>query len=683
MNRMKTAVLLALLLATPPTAATPFAPADIWNLSQVTDPVLAPDGRRVLFTRMAFEEATDRRTIELWMAHLDEGGRVIDKRLLVGRDVAPNSASFSPDGSRIAYIGLHLGRPQVHVMALADAVGRPVTTGELSPQGPVWSPDGSRIAFTGRVLAKPSRIEGMPEKAKGAERAPEPKIISDLFWRSDAGGEAKPGARHLFVVDAATGATTQLTRGEADRIAPSGLAWTVDGAAIIGSVEADRINAPGESDLYRFDARVPGAAAVRLTARAGSEEAPQVSPDGTQLAFVGAEATRQFYAMPEAWVMPLKPGGTITKLAPTLDRPVNGIRWRADGRAIVALYHDEGVTRVGEIPLDGGTVQVRVPVVGGTRLYLPSAGGGFDAAGGTFVYTSAFTDRPAGLGVSRGGAETGAIDFNAGWAAGKTPARIEEVRARSKDGREIQGWLAFPPGFDAGKRHPLILDIHGGPNTDYGPFFSVTHALYAGAGYVVLFTNPRGSIGYGSEFANLITGTYPGEDHDDLMAMVDAVAARPYIDRRNLFIGGGSGGGVLTLNAIGREPEKFRGAVALRPVVDWTNQATTSDGTAFFARQWMGAMPWDDPEGYRKRSPFFLAGSIKTPTMLITGENDFRTPISQTEMMFGALKLRGVETVMVRLPEANHGMGRPSQWLQSILAPIAFFDRLREKEARR
>jgi dipeptidyl aminopeptidase/acylaminoacyl peptidase len=519
----------------------------------------------------------------------------------------------------------------------------------------------------------------MPEKAKGAERAPEPKIVTDLFWRSDAGGETKPGARHLFVADAASGATTQLTKGEADAIAASGIAWTGDGSAIIGSVEPDLIGSPGESDLYRFDARTAGAAPLRLTARPGSEEAPLVSPDGTRLAFIGAEATTQFYAMPEAWMMPLAPGGAITKVAPALDRPVNAIRWRADGAALYALYHDAGVTRVGEWPVGAGETRVTVPLVGGTRLYLPSAGGGFDAANGTFVYTSAFTDRPAGLGVSRGGAETGAIDFNAGWAATKTPARIEDVRARSKDGREIQGWLAFPPGFSAAKRYPLILDIHGGPNTDYGPFFSVTHALYAAAGYVVLFTNPRGSIGYGSAFANLITNAYPGEDHDDLMAMVDAVAARPYVDRRNLFIGGGSGGGVLTLNAIGREPEKFRGAVALRPVVDWTNQVTTSDATAFFARQWMGAMPWDDPERYWDRSVFSLAGKIRTPTMLITGEQDFRTPIAQTEQMFGALKLRGVEAVMIRLPEANHGMGRPSQWLQSVLAPIDFFDRLQAR----
>jgi dipeptidyl aminopeptidase/acylaminoacyl peptidase len=384
--------------------------------------------------------------------------------------------------------------------------------------------------------------------------------------------------------------------------------------------------------------------------------------------------------MPEAWLMPLAPGGAVRKAAPRLDRPVETIGWREDSQGLAMLFSDAGVTRVGEASVTSGDVAIKVPLVGGTRLYLPSSGGDFSARGGTYAYTSAFTDRPAGLGISKGAAETGAVDFNAGWAATKRPGRIEEVRAKSRaDGREIQGWVVFPPDFSAGKRYPLILDIHGGPNTDYGPFFSVTHALYAAAGYLVLYTNPRGSIGYGSEFANLITNAYPGLDHDDLMSMVDALGLKPYVDSRNLFIGGGSGGGVLTLNAIGREPAKFRGAVALRPVTDWSNQATTSDFPAFFIKQWMGVAPWEDPERYRVRSPFFLAGKIRTPTMLITGEEDFRTPISQTEMMFGALKLQGVETVMVRLPGAGHAMGRPSQWLQSVLAPIQFFDRLQQK----
>ena len=649
---------------------------DIYALSLVTNPEVSPDGRRVLFTRAAFDRATDRRTSELWMAHIDAAGAVIDKRLMVARDVNPRSATFSPDGSRIAYVAQHMGRAQIHVLALAEGIGRPVTSGEISPGAPTWSPDGRRIAFVGRVAAAPVVIAGMPEKPKGADAAPDAKIISDLFWRADGAGERKPGANQLFTVSPDTGTVTQLTTGEVDRINPTGgLSWTPDGRSIIASFSADPINGPREIDLYIYNTSDAKSAPVQLTNRPGSEYQPQVSPDGRTIAYLGSEATADFYDMPELWTAPLAPGATPRRLTASLDRPVTSHSWRADGAAILALYHDEGVTRIGEIDVASGASRVVVPVVGGTRLYLPSAGGNFSIAGGTIAYTSAFSDRPAGLGISLGAAETGAIDFNQGWAQRKQHSRIEEVNAASRaDGLRVQGWIAYPPGFDARKRYPLILDIHGGPNTDYGPFYSITHSLYAAAGYVVLFANPRGSIGYGRDFANRITNAYPGQDHDDLMTLVDAVAARPYVDSRNLFIGGGSGGGVLTLWAIGKEPEKFRAAAALRPVVDWTDQVTTSDGTAFFMKHWMGATPWEKPDLYFTRSPFSLVGQVKTPTLLITGEEDFRTPISQTEQYFGALKLRGVDSTMIRLPGAGHGMGRPSQWLQSVLAPINFFN---------
>ena len=663
----------------------PFQPADIYELSMVTSPQVSPEGRRVLFTRTAFDRGTDRRTGELWLAHLDEGGRIIDKRLLVGRDVAPRAASFSPDGSRIAYVAQALGKAQIHVMALSEGVGRPLTSGDLVPSQPRWSPDGRRIAFIGRVEAKPVTIPGMPEKPRGVDTAADAKIISDLFWRADGVGERKPGATHLFVTDAATGVVTQLTVGDTDKVNDEGgLDWTRDGKALIAPFTADPIKGPREIDLYLYEARVGDGGKVwppvQLTSRPGSEYAPRVSPDGRTVAFLGSEASNQFYDMPELWLTSTTPGGSARHLSKALDRPVAAADWAGDGTGLDILYHDEGTQRIARIDAASGATSIRVPSVGGTRLYLPSAGGQASCVADVCAYTTPLTDRPAGLGIARAAAPTDSLDFNATWASTRTAARIEEITTASRaDGKRVQGWIAFPPDFSPAKRYPVILDIHGGPNTDYGPFFSVTHSLYAAAGYIVLFANPRGSIGYGNAFANAITNAYPGQDHDDLMTLVDVLATRPYVDKRNLFIGGGSGGGVLTLWAIGKEPDKFRAAVALRPVVDWTDQATTSDAPAFFAKHWMGAMPWEKPELYFSRSPFSLTGSIKTPTLLITGENDYRTPISQTEQMFGALKLNGVETSMIRLPGAGHGMGRPSQWLQSILAPIDWFNQRKAK----
>ena len=666
-------------------AGQPFQAADLYDLAMVTGPVVSPDGTRVLFTRATFDRGTDRRMNELWLAHLDSAGRIIDKRLLVARDVAPRQAQWSPDGSRIAYVAQVLGKPQLHVLALADGVGRPLTSGDTAPSQIRWSPDGGRIAYVGRIDAKPATIKGLPEKPKGADNAPDPKIVQDLFWRADGAGEIKPGATHLFVADAATGAITQLTTGEKDQVNDDGgLAWTRDGRAIIAPFNADPVNGPREIDLYLYEAKLGDGGKmwppVRLTSRPGSEYAPEVSPDGRTVAFLGTAASDKFYDMPELWTTTTTPGGVITHLSKALDRPVAGMDWAADSRSLTILYHDEGTQRIARMDAASGATTLLVPSVGGTRLYLPSSGGQASCVADLCAFTSAHTDRPAGLGIARGTVQTDLLGVNAQWAATRKAARIEEINVASRaDGQRVQGWIAFPPDFDARKRYPVILDIHGGPNTDYGPFFSVTHALYAAAGYLVLYTNPRGSIGYGNAFANAITNAYPGQDHDDLMTMVDELAKRPYADARNLFIGGGSGGGVLTLWAIGKEPDKFRAAVALRPVVDWTNQVTTSDGTSFFMKHWMGATPWEKPDLYFSRSPFSLAGQIRTPTLLITGENDYRTPIAQTEQMFGALKLRGVEAEMIRLPGAGHGMGRPSQWLQSILAPIEWFNARKAK----
>ena len=432
-----------------------------------------------------------------------------------------------------------------------------------------------------------------------------------------------------------------------------------------------------ESDLFVYP--VAGGTPRQLTKAEGYEGEPAVSPDGKWVAFSGAVDKQAFYVKPDLWVVPLA-GGEPRNLTAARDRPVQAPTWSKSGQ-LYGLMNDAGVTRVVEVAPATGRSRIVIEKLGGTRLYLPSSGGAFSQGGGTIAYTTGFDDRPAGLGVSRGGKTVASIDFNKDWRAGKDIGKLERLTWKSRaEGREIEGWLLHPPGFDTAKKYPMILDIHGGPNTDYGPFFSVSHHLYAARGYLVLFANPRGSIGYGEQFANFYGKPYPSEDHDDLMSGVDAVAARPYVDARNLFIVGGSGGGVLTLWAIGKEPDKFRAAAAIRPVTDWTVQALSSDIQAVTAQYWLGGEnPWDGHETYWRQSPLSLVGKVKTPTLLMTGEADYRTPIAQTEMYYQALKLRDVPAMKVRLPEANHGMGRPTQWITSNLAVVDWFEKYRVK----
>ncbi|WP_353216764.1 S9 family peptidase [Sandarakinorhabdus sp.] len=658
-------------------AATPFEAADLYRISMTDAVAVSPDGAHVLFTRMQFDIQTDRRVTEWWLAAV--GKTSLDKRLLIAGQVGASGAVWAPDGKRIAYVASWLGKPQIWVMDVAEGVGKPVTSGSIAPRSLQWSPDGTRIAFTARVEAPMPKVAGMPEKPAGATWAPDPRVISNWQYRTNDGGYIKAGADQLFVMPAAGGTPTQLTKGDTDQI-EGGAQWAPDGQSLIyaAAVRPGNDRLAGESDLYRIPAS--GGMPERLTSIDGDERSASLSPDGQMLAWIGAAKTTKFYAQPGLWLRKLS-GGEPVHITAALDRPVGGFEWAPDGKTLNVLYGDVGLTKVASIPVSGGPAKIIVPAIGGTRLYLPSSGGDWSMGGDVHAFTTVEADRPAALGVMKAGKMIGKIDFNEKWRADKQIGAMERLTWKAPDGLSVEGWLQYPPGFDPAKKYPVALEIHGGPNGDYGPYFSVTHQLYAAAGYVVLWTNPRGSTGYGEKFANGITpeygGEYPGPDHDDLMAGMDEVLKRPWADAKNQFIGGGSGGGVLTTFAIAKT-DRFNAAAALRPVTDWSIQALTSDLPALTLSNWVVGNPWDNRELYWRRSTFSMVGKVKTPTILITGEADFRTPIAQTEAYYQALQVRGVPAMMVRLPEANHGMGRPSQWLQSNLAVIDWYNKFRK-----
>ena len=525
-------------------------------------------------------------------------------------------------------------------------------------------------------------IPGMPTKPDGATWATPARVIDSFQWRNDGTGHVAAGADHVFVTAIGDNAPRQLTKGDSDQVSDTAMTWTPDGRHVIYTARvrpgADML--PTESDLWR--AAADGGAPERLTDIDGVEAGPSVSPDGKTLAFVGFPTTTAFYAQPALWVRPMA-GGPPRNLTAVLDRPIIDAKWAKDGQGLYAFYNDAGLTRVAWVPVDSAKAnlapKVVVEKIGGTRLYLPSAGGNWSEGNGTFAFTTAESDRPAALGIERQGRRVATVDFNTDWRATKSIGKLERVAWRSNVGAlPIEGWVQYPPDFDASKKYPLALEIHGGPNGDYGPYFSITHQIYAAAGYIVLFSNPRGSIGYGEKFGNAIDLAYPGDDHADLMSGVDEMVKRPYVDTDNLFIGGGSGGGVLTTNAIAKT-DRFRAAAALRPVTDWTVQGLTSDIVALTLVNWVPGRPWEIHDNYWKRSTLSMVGSVKTPTILIDGDADWRTPIAQTEAYYQALKVRGIDTRMVRLDGAGHGMGRPSQWLASILAVTDWYGRYRTK----
>ena len=369
-------------------------------------------------------------------------------------------------------------------------------------------------------------------------------------------------------------------------------------------------------------------------------------------------------------------GSGSRRLAAGLDRSIDALEW--SGNSIIVSYEDEGRVALSRIGLDGRVTRLS-NALAGDGLDRPYVGGQFSVArDGSIALTTGSFDRPSDLAVWRGGNVRKLTDLNR-QLAGKRMGELRELSVTAPDGGRVPSWILLPPGYQAGQRVPTILEIHGGPAAAYGPHFSTDYQLYAAAGYAVLFTNPRGSTSYGQAFTDGIERRYPGPDYQDLMAAVDDAIAAGLADPDNLFVTGGSGGGVLTAWIVGKT-DRFRAAATQKPVINMVSQVLTADGVPYFARYWFGKMPWEDPLGYWNRSPLSLVGNVKTPTLVVVGSEDYRTPVSEAEQYYSALQLKGVPTALVKVPGASHSItARPSQSAAKASAIIAWFDRYRKR----
>jgi len=640
--------------------------ATFFQMESIAAPALAPDGGMVLFSRSYSDMMRDQSRSNLWAININ-GERL---RQLTDGAWSDSSPVWSPDGKRIAFLSDRSGTTQLHVMWADTRESLQLTRLERAPGAITWSPDGTQIAFTNFVPDdSPILSVRLPEVPRGAQLARGAVVIDRPSWGSDGTGPTPRGFTHVFTVDAAVGGTPrQVTTGNFNHSGPS---WAADGKSIFvsGIRKPDAEYLEGDSEIYNI--RLDTGAISELTDRKGPDSSPEVSPDGRWIAYTGYDQQRLTNHLSSLYLMDAA-GARKRMWVGNLPSSPSNIAWAPDGSGVYYSMQEEGEENTWFAPADQGLPPKKMT----NGVHVLSAV--TFAKGGQAVGIRSGVKEPGRLvafQLSRPSEARVLVDVNADVLGGATLADAEEMWVTSKDGLKVQGWLMKPVNFDPAKKYPLVLWIHGGPWSMYSVGWNWSWQNFAANGYAVLWTNPRGSTGYGQQFVNGIQYSYPDKDYDDLMASVDGALAKGWVDSENLFVCGGSGGGVLTAWIVGHTT-RFRAAVSMRPVIDWGSFVGTTDGTGWY-RQFK-KYPWEDPVEYAERSPLHYVANVTTPTMLMTGESDLRTPITQTEQFYRALKvLRKADTLMVRMPEEFHGWRRPSHQLLQQLYLLAWFQKYR------
>lgn len=658
-------------------AKQPISATDLFGIAYAMNPALSPDGKTVAYLKEWMDPKADIYRSQLWLS--DFAGK--SQRAASGEADDVAEPRWSPDGRGLAFVArsdVTDEAPQIYVLSPADGTRRRIGTLPANPSRVAWSPDGARIAFVMKVSAPAPTLGTVEKSPEGANWQPQPFITERLRFRFDGAGLIGNETHDVFVATVATGEVRRLTHGEALFGGPLGVAgslsWSPDGRFLVTSAhtahEADYT--PRESDVYSVDTQ--SGAVQQLTSLPGGEARGAISPDGRWLAFLRTERSPLNHQDPRLAVVPVG-GGTMKILSAPLDRPVSGLQWSADSRAVFASYDDRGISRLARFGLDGRIQPIAEKLGSWALAYV--WGAGFSVApNGAFVITTADERTPGDIAAGKVGKPgTHRITrLSEDFLSTRAPSTMETFTLKVENA-EIAGWLVKPPGFDPTRKYPLILSIHGGPHLYFGPRWDYRHEVMAGKGYVVAYINPRGSTGYGEAFAQATDKAFPGVDYPEFEAAADYLAALAFVDKDRMYVTGGSGGGTLTAHIIGRTG-RYRAAASEYPVVDYTSWSLLSDNPAIYTQHWAGGFPWTNGAHYTSISPLSLVGNVKTPTLLVCSEEDWRTPINQCEMYYTALKLRGIEAALVRYPDEAHEIqGYPSNRVSEINILLGWFAR--------
>jgi dipeptidyl aminopeptidase/acylaminoacyl peptidase len=660
---------------------------DIYAFQWIANPQISPDGGRIVYTLVKVTPKHDGYETALWMV-ASSGGAA--RQITSGPQ--DSDARWSPDGKTLAFVRGAEGKPgQIFVLSMEGGEARPLTDLPKGASGPVWSPDGHTIAFASTTVAKDF------EKKDKEEEKSDVRVITRAVYRANGAGYPDPDRpAHIWTVAAprvpgAVEKAKQITSGE---FAEGDITWSRDGAKIYFT--SNRVKEPyyqpPDSDIYEVSAS--GGAIAKVASIDGPIGGLALSPDGSHMAFVGAMqgVPERSYSQPDLFLTSLTPGATPKNLTAGYDYDVAGgvggdqapprgggrskPYWSADGRSIFVTCGEEGAVNLKRI--DAETGKVSALTTGDHDVYAYSS-----TPDGSKV--AVLISTPTNIGDlfmvdGKSGRAEKITNINGELFSKLNVTEPETIWYKSFDGRRIQAWAQRPPDFQAGKKYPLILDIHGGPHAAYGFTFDHEFQWMAAKGYIVLYPNPRGSTNYGQDFGNIIQYHYPGDDYKDLMAGVDELIARVWVDPEKLGVTGGSGGGVLTNWTIGHTT-RFKAAVSQRSIADWAGFWYTADFT-LFTPSWFRGAPWEQEADFKERSPITYITKITTPLMLIEGEADYRTPPADGgEQMFRALKYLKKPVVMVRFPGESHELsrsGKPTHRVERLQHIVGWFDKYLE-----
>jgi dipeptidyl aminopeptidase/acylaminoacyl peptidase len=637
------------------------------ELKRISDPQISPDAKWVAFTVQSVEVAANSKPSQIWIVPLAGGA----PRQITYDGTANQRPRWSPDSRRIAYISNRSGASQIWLMDPDGGNAKAVTSLSTEADGEIFSPDGKNLVFTSSVYPECAADDACNQKHLAADQANKVKarIYTELLYRHWTEWSTKRRS-HLLVVPVSGGDAHDLTPGTHD-VPPFSLGGpddydiAPDGQEVCYSMNADPVPAVStNSDLYAVS--IQGGAPRKITSTPGNDSSPQYSRDGKHLAWraqfrAGYESDRYRLMVVE------RASGRTTNLTENLDRWVNSFTWSPDSRAIFFTTADRGRQAIQRIPVTGGAV--RVAVSGDSELDDMQ----LSADGKTMVYTQQSASAPVEIyrAASSGGAPAALTHLNDDSLAADELAPLEEFWVDEADGSKVQYFVVKPYEFEADKKYPVVMLIHGGPQGNWGYSWSYrwNPQVFAAAGYVVVMPNPRGSTGYGQKFIDEINGDWGGKPFDDIMAVADHVVIDlPYADTSRMTAAGASYGGYMIDWILGHT-QRFKALVSHAGVYDLTSEFGATE-ELWFPLWEFGGTPWDKPDDYAKWSPSSSVKDFHTPTLVSGGELDFRVPYTQDLELFTALEMQKIPSKLVIFPDEGHWILKPQNsllWYRTVL----------------